>query len=197
MKKTICIWGASTTEGFYDKEAGGWVDRIKQYLKFEDGTHVFNLGVSGAISTDLVDRFDMEAKHRRPDMIVISLGTNDAGLLIKNNKNQVNLEDFENNIKTLIAKAKKFTNNIVIVFSIPVDEEVCNPWRGKILYLNEEIKKYNARAIEICKNQNIKYIELFDQFEKEDYKKLLHDGLHPNAAGHKLMFEIIKEGLGL
>lgn len=196
-KITIGIWGASTTEGFYDTEAGGWADRIKQYLSFENGTHVFNLGVSGAVSTDLVDRFDMEAKYRKPDIIIISLGTNDAGVLIDINENQVSIDDFTDNIKSLLEKSKKYTDNIVIVCSIPVNESVCNPWRNKLLYLNEEIKKYNSKAVELAKEYNVKYIDLFDKFKNDNYKELLHDGLHPNSAGHKLMFDIIKNNLDL
>lgn len=67
---------------------------------------------------------------------------------------------------------------------------------SKILsYKNNSIKKYNDIVKSICYKQKINFIELFEKFEKLNYKKLLEDGVHPNSKGHKLIFEIVKSYL--
>jgi len=192
MYKSICIWGASTTEGFYDITAGGWADRIKRYLKFKNAISVYNLGISGDHTQGILDRLDPEANHRDPDIIIFSIVCNDFCYLIKDDRHIVNIAEFKQNTKLLIKKAKKYTKNIICLGAIPVDEYVCNPCQGDKLYLNRHLKEYSVVLLQICKKENVKFIELFDKFENQNYKKLLYDGLHPNSKGHKLIFDEVK-----
>ena len=43
----------------------------------------------------------------------------------------------------------------------------------------------------ICKENKIHYLDIFGLFENEDFK----DGIHPNIAGHKKIFEKVKSFL--
>lgn len=199
MYKKICVFGASITEGFYDTEAGGWVDRIKQYLKFKNAISVYNLGISGNDTSKLLKRFDIEVEARRPDEIIFALGNNDSSYLVKVKHNNTLIEIFEKNIETLIKKSKAITKDVSYVGLTPVDEEVVNPWKGleERFFYNKSLEQYNSKIMEVCLRQDIKYIDLWNEFINQDYKKLLHDGLHPNSNGHKLIFEIVKEKLKL
>lgn len=196
---TICIFGASITYGAWDFEKGGWANRLRLHLdnnKFY--SEVYNLGISGNTTSDLLKRFDTELEARKPDKIIFSIGNNDSILLIKEKCQMTQIEKFEENIKVLISKSRKQTQNIVFTGLTPVDEERTSPipWATNKIYKNQYIKIYNDKIKEICDSEKIKFIDLYDKFiNLENYKEILEDGLHPNSDGHQLIFEIIKQNI--
>src|SRR3989344_8312421 len=125
MEQSICIFGASSTQGFYDIEQGGCADRLKIYsyqkfLNTDDYSEVFNLGVSGNTSRDLLKRFYNEAKARSPTIIIISLGDNDSALGIQ-------IKEYEKNMNKILSQAKELTNNVIILGAKKVNEKLTNP----------------------------------------------------------------------
>lgn len=189
----ICIFGDSITEGYYDEEKGGWVNRVKKKL---NNDKIYNLGISGNTTQDLLKRFDSGILNKNPDIIIIAIGVNDSAILASKNNNWVAIDKFEENIVKLIKKSKKISKEIIFIGLTPCEEEKTSPipWAPDVTYKNAFIKKYNDEIKEICKKENVKFIDLYDEMVKMDYKELLQDGLHPNANGHKWMAEkIIKE----
>lgn len=191
MEQSICIFGASSTQGFYDVERGGWADRIKIYayetaLKNGDYIEVFNLGISGNTSRDLLKRFQSESETRGPSVIIISLGDNDAGL-------KVPIEEYERNMDKIFTQAKKLTKHIIVLGAKRVNEKLTNPvpWNKNCHYLNADIEKYSTKLKELAEKHKIDYIHLFDALDNED----LEDGIHPNSSGHEKIFEIVKNHL--
>ncbi|MFH1565534.1 MAG: GDSL-type esterase/lipase family protein [bacterium] len=198
-QSTICIFGDSITYGAWDLEKGGWVNRLRLYLdnnKFY--TEVYNLGISGDTTSDLLKRFDVELETRKPGKIIFSIGNNDSVFLDKEKCQMTSIEKFEENIKTLILKSKKQTPDIVFTGLTPVDEDKTSPipWATDKTYKNQYIKIYNDKIQEICDKEKVKFIDLYNNFIKlKNYKELLSDGLHPNSDGHQLIFEIIKQNI--
>lgn len=47
--------------------------------------------------------------------------------------------------------------------------------------------KYDSILKELCKNNMIKYISMYDVLQNEDFV----DGLHPNENGYKKIFETL------
>ena len=189
MEQLICIFGASSTQGFYDVEKGGWADRLKIYayersLSTDDYFEVFNLGVSGNTSRDLLKRFYNEAKARNPTVIIISLGDNDSGL-------KVPLDEYEMNMDKIFIQAKEITQNIIVLGTKKVNEKFTKPvpWNKEVYYINEEIKKYDNRLKKLAEKHKIKYVPFFDELNEKD----LEDGIHPNSKGHKKIFERVKD----
>src|SRR3989344_3552583 len=91
----ILVFGDSITYGAWDTN-GGWVQRLRTYLDKKQLAdpklyyELYNLGVSGDTSTDLLERFEAETKQRIKRMsakeeiiIIVAIGTNDS---IINNK---------------------------------------------------------------------------------------------------------------
>lgn len=191
MEYSICIFGASSTQGFYDIEKGGWADRLKAFLyemtlKGDDYYEVFNLGISGNTSKDLLDRFDDEAKRRDPTIVVISLGDNDSAF-------GVSLSAFEKNMQKIIGKAKKYTKNILIVGCKKVNEKLTSPveWDESLYYSNEKIKQYDNTLKMLAEKNKISYLRIFDLLSDDG----LEDGLHPNSRGHEKIFQKVKDHL--
>ena len=206
---TVLVYGDSTVQGFWDTE-GGWVQRLRRYLdaKFlNDPDHyypLFNLGVSGDTSKDLLERFQLETKNRLNEaqskkevILLLSVGTNDSMILNKSKKNQIAIGDFGNNLQKLISLAKKYSDKIIFVGDMPVDEDRVDPipWHDTASYRNESVKAYQDRAERVCKEEGILFIDLYSRFIHANYKMLLEDGCHPNNAGHQKIFEIVRDEL--
>ncbi|HBO16417.1 MAG: gdsl-family lipolytic enzyme [Candidatus Moranbacteria bacterium GW2011_GWE2_35_2-] len=190
----ICIFGDSITEGYYDEEKNGWVNRLKAIFSDDE---ICNLGISGDSTEDLLKRFDADIKDKNPEMIIFAIGTNDSVYLPAEKRNYVDFNKFNENLKTLIEKSRQFTSNIVFVGLTPVDESLTKPipWEIEMHYTNEEIGKYNKAIRQICEDEKLKFIDIFDDLASINYKEMLSDGLHPNAVGHEWMANKIAKEL--
>ena len=195
MSKRICVFGASITWGAFDSEKGGWVNRLK-LINFTQGggyIDIYNLGISGDTTNELLERIDTELFARNPDIIIFSIGANDSSYLKSKNNNYVDLKKFKENLNELYKKSKKFTKEIIFVGLTKIDEKKLNPipWDNDICYTDKNIAVYNLAIKNFCKENNLPFIEMFDLLDDED----LDDGLHPNSDGHEKMFNRVKDFL--
>jgi len=201
----ILVFGDSIAQGYWDKD-GGWVARLRKFIdaksigKGEYDCLVFNLGVSGDTTEDLLQRFEFETRQRtrfkEETTFIFAIGGNDA-LLTKENALLVAPKKIENNIQEIIDLAEKFSKKIVFVGLTPVDERKTNPlpWAPQFSVKNENIKKYDEIIKKVCKKNKILFIELFGNWSKINYNGLLEDGQHPNSRGHEKIFETVKDFL--
>jgi lysophospholipase L1-like esterase len=200
----ILIFGDSITYGAWDKE-GGWAQRLRKYIDEKiaiDPNYyhlVYNLGISGNTSEDLLKRFELECNARQKEegdvVIIIAIGENDSQ--IKNGKAKVEMKQFEKNLESLLKLSKKFTDKVFFVGLCPADESKSDPipWDTSKSYKNDSIEKYNAAVRKFCEKNNLEFIDVFSNLIKMNYKELLDDGIHPNTEGHQQIFEIIKDYL--
>ncbi len=200
----ILVFGDSITYGAWD-EKGGWVQRLRRYIESKDTLHkkcilVYNCGVSGDTTSDLVARFEKEAKLRldaSDNVIIFSIGTNDCLYLNKEKKLRVSEKIFEKNIEKLVVMASKISRKIIFTGLTPVDESKMNPmkWDPQFSAKNVYIEKYNRIIKSICTRKDILFVEMYSKFRKKGYEKLLKDGDHPNSKGHKIIFRFVKDFL--
>ncbi len=192
-KIRIGVWGASTTYGSGDKEAGGWVNRLRLYFdnKFKEYERidVHNCGIGGGTYAHLIDRFSVEAKHRRPNVVVFGGGGNDYVTLEKGGKPVVGVDEFRENLKKLVEMAREWTDKIVFVGQAHMDEsKTCPVSWNDIYYKNEYVDLYNSVIKEFCETEGLVYVSLDEVLDIErDYE----DGAHPNSGGHEKMFKRI------
>jgi lysophospholipase L1-like esterase len=193
MSKTICVFGDSTAWGAWDKEKGGWVNRLWLYFAEKDpDAELYNMSISGGTTRTILARFEQEAKTREADMLIFQSGGNDAYCRGVNGKCQIPEEEFRKNVESIIEKGHKIVKHIVFVGFNNVDESRTVPvsWRG-IYYTNENIKRYSEIMKEVCRASNVPFLEIFGLLDNED----LEDGLHPNAHGHQKIFKAVKDFL--
>lgn len=205
----ILVFGDSITYGAWDTE-GGWVQRLRRYLDARtlsdpDSYYlVYNLGVSGDTTEDLLERLGFETKQRLDEeeeaVFIFAIGENDSAFINKrkrHQRHQVEPKDFERNVLKLIRLARKYASKIVFVGLVPVDDAKVDPvpWRPEISYRNEYISAYNRILKAVCRKRKIPFVDVFDELAKEDYKHLLEDGAHPNSRGHRKIFESVKSFL--
>lgn len=209
MDKHILVFGDSNTYGAWDIE-GGWVQRLRKYLdqkhinnNLGEGTYalVYNLGVSGDKSTDILKRFKVEAEARKGRdgeevIVLLDVGSNDCIFNEKLGGLEVSQEDFKNNYLELIGLAQEYSKKIVAIGSMSTDSRVDPiPWAPGRHYRNEDIKKYNQIIREVADETGISFIEIYQEFIDQDYSSLLMDGVHMNDEGHEQVYEIIKDYL--
>ncbi len=187
MKKDLVtiVWGDSIVYGWHDYELGGWVNRLKICLsKKNKSNFVFNLGIPGQNSNDILNRFEKELKNRFNNedhfKIFFSFGIKDSLLINKNKKHAIK---FKNNISKIIDKALEFTNDICFVGLIKPDLSIREEYNlENVLLVDDIIKKQ-------CTIKNITYIDMKHVIGNDD----LIDGLHPNPKGYdKITKEILK-----
>jgi len=190
MKKKICIFGDSITTGAFDIEQGGWVARLKNYFWQNDyAVAVYNMGVSGDSTDDLLERFKPESIARDPNLIIFAIGINDSQYVNSKDNPRVSLDKFQKNFQKLSDQAKKFTSDIIFIGLTNVDEAKTMPRKMNIYFDNENINQYNSAIRSFCEENKFSFVDMLDLLDKDD----LGDGLHPNSIGHKKMFGRIKD----
>ena len=197
----ICVFGDSIAWGASDFEKGGWVERLKVFMWENYDSDVYNLGVSGEKTPNILKRFESETKARIEEgedvILIFAVGINDSYFIHSKNDFMTPLDGFKLNIQGIIERAQKLSPRIIFVGLTPVEESKTTPipWSTDKSYKNENIKKHNETISLICRDKNIPFVEIFEEWIKSDYKNLLEDGLHPNTDGHKKIFEIVRDFL--
>lgn len=199
----ILIFGTSITYGMWDEE-GGWAERIKRLAdqktiasNFENEVLVYPLGISGNNTDRLSKRFEIEVEARKSEeadlQIIIDIGINDSYYFNAENKNCVPLKNYEENLLKIIDKSKRYSADLIFVGLTPVDERVNPvPWEKEISFRIETVKKYDEALKNLCKENNIPFIDILSKFMETDCKNLLADGLHPNTKGHEFIYNEVK-----
>lgn len=198
--KDIFIFGDSVAYGQWD-EQGGWPQRLRSSLdqsyisQRAERTYVYNLGVPGETAADVLKRFGEEVRARtkagRKNVIIIAVGLNDAHFMVRKNRPMFTAEEFEANLRKLVAMAREHSSQIALVGLNPVDEAKVTPlpWNPEKSYQNERIREFNGIIEKVAKEENLFFADIWESFGQQDYKSLLSDGLHPNASGHRRIAE--------
>jgi len=187
----ICIFGDSIVWGAMDYKYGGWVDQFKlTFVKTGKLNEVFNLGDPGDYSSRLLKRFENEIKARLKlvnkdkHIVMFQIGLNDSKFLSKSTDLYSSPSQFEKNIREMINISKKYVNTVIMISSTPVDESKNDMSAPNKSYKNDWIRTYNEIIRSVCEENNVLFIDVFGDWLKLDYHKLLSDGVHPNSEGH-------------
>lgn len=191
----ILIFGDSITWGAYDPRQGGWATRLRNYFEEKDNdTDVYNLGISGDTTADLLARIEVEAKSREPILIIFAIGINDAQFVHSTNSLRTSLDEFQQNLAKLLTIAKRYTDKIVFTGLTRVDETKTNPipWNTDKSYTNENVERLDNAIEKFCEKNRLKFIAMRNVIANDD----LIDGLHPNTKGHIKIFNRMKPEIG-
>jgi lysophospholipase L1-like esterase len=164
-------------------------DSITDIWKLDDyfpGKPYVNRGIGGQTTPQMLVRFRQDVIDLRPKAVLILAGTND----IAGNTGPMRNEDIEANYASMSDLAHAHAVRVIFASVLPVhnytdkskDFFAQRP-RERILALNEWLKSY-------CKNSADLYLDYFSAMVDEQgmmKKDLADDGLHPNAAGFKVM----------
>lgn len=183
--KLICI-GDSLTYGYGVSSKSCWTELLKKHLNME----VINKGINGDTTSGILSRSYKDIIQENPDYAIYMAGTNDMLM-------ERRLDSVKDNIKLLINEAKE--NNIIPIIALQppiIAEHAKIYWDEKINYekVNRNLSDYTIWVKIYSEANNITLVNFYDRFvSQNNIKSLYSDGIHPNAEGHKLMFNTAAE----
>ncbi len=195
----ILVFGDSIAWGAFDSKYGGWVSRLKSYfLKEYNKTEVgvYNLAVSSndtrGVLKFLENDINKITKIEKEDLILLfSIGSNDL-MYFKNRENiNIDLLEFERNLKEIIEISKKYSKIIIFTGLLKVNDKLTQPWHRDEYWENRDIKIYDEVIRKICEQEKVIFLEFLDLIKEND----LEDGLHPDAIGHEKIFYRVRDYL--
>jgi lysophospholipase L1-like esterase len=164
-------------------------DSITDIWKLHDyfpGKPYVNRGIGGQTTSQMLVRFRQDVVDLHPKVVLILAGTND----IAGNTGPMRSEDIEADYASMSELARAHGVRVIFESVLPVhnytdrskDFFAQRP-RERILALNDWLKAY-------CKTSGDLYLDYFSAMVDDQgmmKKDLADDGLHPNAAGFKVM----------
>jgi lysophospholipase L1-like esterase len=153
---------------------------------FFPGKPYLNRGIGGQTTPQMLVRFRQDVIDLHPKVVIILAGTND----IAGNSGPMRNEDIEANYASMAELARAHGIRLVLasVLSVHNYTEKAKDFfaqrpPARILALNSWLKDY-------CGKNGMVYLDYFSAMVDDKgllKKELAEDGLHPNAAGHKIM----------
>jgi lysophospholipase L1-like esterase len=166
-------------------------DSITDIWKLDEsfpGKGYINRGIGGQTTPQMLIRFRQDVIDLQPTVVVVLAGTND----IAGNTGPMRLEDIEADYASLAELARVHGIRVIYCSVLPVHNytEKSKDFFAqrppeKILELNRWLKNYCTASANECA-----YLDYFSALVDEHgllKKELADDGLHPNAAGYKIM----------
>jgi lysophospholipase L1-like esterase len=198
--RKIAVFGASSVYGVGDEEYGGFVGRLKSWRESIDKRNfVYNLGIPGNTTFDILDRLDTELSARKADLVIFSFGNNDCSRegIPEENPPITFLDQYKENVENILRKTQNYTKNILVLGIYPFDESKTMPYNLSDWYfLLYDAISYDYAVEEVCNSVGVKYCNLMSDWLKRGFKDLLSsDGLHANVKGYELIFEKLKENI--
>ncbi len=173
-------------------------DSITDIWKLADyfpGKPYINRGIGGQTTPQMLVRFREDVIDLKPKVVVILAGTND----IAGNTGPMTLPQIEANYSTLAELARLHGIRLVFSSVLPVNNYTpkaqdffAQRSPDKILELNRWLKAY-------CATNGCVYLDYFSAMvdDKGMLKRdLADDGLHPNAAGFKVIAPLAEAAIG-
>jgi lysophospholipase L1-like esterase len=106
------------------------------------------------------------------------------------------VERFAEEINRIIDIAKKHTDKVLLVGMQAVDESKTTPiaW-ADMHFTNKRIAEFEAEARRVAREKRVDFVAVHSEMLKNGEPLQAADGLHPNDAGHKLIFELVRPAL--
>ena len=150
------------------------------------GKAYINRGISGQTTPQMLARFRQDVIDLHPKLVVILAGIND----IAHNTGSAHNEDIEANYASMAELAR--ANGVVVVFSsvLPVHSYTDKAKNSVARHSPANILALNEWLIDYCSKNGLVYLDYFGAMVDDRgwlKKELSDDGLHPNAAGYRVM----------
>jgi lysophospholipase L1-like esterase len=186
----LCAFGDSITWGAYGGPEGGWAQRLVHTCNqlVDRGLsekRVHPLGIPGERIGGLLARFDVEANARDAEHFVIAIGANDSAHMTDHGFYPgTDPGTFALTYEAVLEKARRFSNDVVIVSPINIHEPLAPGWS------NEAIAPIAATVRQIAEQHRLPFVDVFGALDAEDFQI---DGIHPGPSGHIKLFEAIAD----
>jgi len=191
---TNCVGKAEVTE------ATAWRSLLAADLarRLRRPVEVINAGVDADVAPLALARLQRDVLDRKPDLVVIMLGTNDAGFFRPPrgvaDTPRVPLDEFEKTMREIIHRIRATGAGVVLATSVPMSG---NYWlRDLAAYkehgLNYLVAQYADVVRRLATESCLPLAEVQEAFQKHPERDaLIPDGIHPDPRGQRLIADTL------
>jgi lysophospholipase L1-like esterase len=174
-------------------------DSITDYWKLADFFPgkpyiVLNRGIDGQTTPQMLVRFRQDVIELHPKVLVVLAGTNDlAGVT-----GPVRNEDIEANYASMAELARLHHIRVVFASLLPVNNYTEDAKESFALRPRERILALNTWLKDYCAKHGLVYLDYFSAMVDTRgmlKRELSDEGLHPNAAGYKIMTPLAEKAI--
>ena len=155
---------------------------------------VINRGIDGQTTPQMLVRFRQDVIDLHPNVLIVLAGTNDVAGVTGRTRN----EDIEANYASMAELARLHHIRVVFASLLPVNNYTDDAKESFALRPRERIVALNTWLKDYCAKNGLEYLDYFSAVvdDKGMLKRdLSDDGLHPNAAGYKVMAPLAEKSI--
>ncbi len=173
---------------------------VRSAWKSNSGRRVYDAGISGDTTSDVIDRFYADVLARDFDRITVFLGTNDSrGQNDTYKITLTSLKEYEHNLHYILSRLKESGAYVAVVTLPPVNHERFAEYFGKennTVYHDSHLERMNNSIRRAAKKHKAGLVDLADAISSSGIDALDEDGLHLSLEGQTLMAKLVLPVLG-
>ncbi|MCS6864482.1 MAG: GDSL-type esterase/lipase family protein [Gemmataceae bacterium] len=177
--------------------------------KLETVAEVFSFPDNGGDTTTTLQQLEtwIRDKHgpfaerpnvnSRPPLIVhFNCGLHDVKFTAATQKHQVPLEDYEKNLRAIVAKLRERTPHVYFATTTPILDERHAARKAGFARFNKDVERYNERAVQVMRELGVPVHDLNRIVQDGNPAELLgQDGTHYTPAGNVRLAEAVVDCL--
>ncbi len=203
MLLVIAALGDSVTVGPKAVRGRNPAPAFIEILGRQLGEVAVNAGVGGDTSTRMLARLDKDVLLKRPSVVLIMAGLNDAAWVDPGPKARtaprVPEAEFEKNLTAIVARVRKAKATPVLLTPNPMTRAY--KYQNMPFYqendMNDGLSPYADAMRRVARTTETCLVDIFADWQHQnDHRRWIPDGLHPNAEGHRRIAAKVMESCG-
>jgi lysophospholipase L1-like esterase len=196
------VFGSSIAEGYWATK-GGWVQcLINDVARYHvengqgatEGDWVMNVGIGGDTVRRVIDRFPAEARARAglgagELAVVFAIGANDSMRIA--GRELSTPQRFREDLAELHRLASELTDRVMFVGFTAMDPEGA---ATRQFFDLARVREFQQVLTRFALDSGSEFVEVMEEFQAllDAGHLLLVDGVHPNDAGHEVIYRQVK-----
>lgn len=179
------------------------IARRELTAKLGKPVEVVNAGVNGDIAPLAIKRLERDVLARKPDLVTIMFGGNEAGFYRPETNGfadtpRVEREQFQTALDTLVDRLQAARIAVVLMTCPPMTERYwgmhLEPYRKH--GINFLVQDYAQAMRDVAADKRVALVDVYRAFDQNPERlQYFPDGLHPDARGHRVIADLLVEHL--
>jgi lysophospholipase L1-like esterase len=163
--------------------------------RLEGKARVVSVEANGGDSANVLKHLDEWVIAEKPAVVHLNCGLHDLKLAKKTKQHQVPLEQYEANLKEIVARVRKGTTAaLVFADTTPILDDRHARRGGDFDRFEADVKRYNDAARKVMREAGVPVGDLHGIVEDGGAEKLLGtDGTHYTAAGYERLADAVAD----